>query len=488
MDAYVQLALMAKAKRTFESEDTFMSFPALSAISFPPERLAAMLGNVNTPESLQALAEISRLTNTIPKGSLFDLQGDEYLWDVYSDVLNRAELATGSLTPEEDRRYRTAIAILYQKGKDGRLIDSVKVLSYRQYRDASIAAQEAYRSQQATAEAATDATALARWRNSEEPNLRQQLQQISDDWRVKGFKAEVETARQIELSCASKSPAVKWHDWRTSFDPNLDMLTDANGQRFALTSFSPGDILTRADWPQFTMTGNEILQLVEQAPNELKRIFGSIAARPNIDSLSFEYRSVAITRPWFAPSVFPARFWRLDESMAQLSDGGKPAAGRCPAYVSALVFVRNITMKLRPSAEDLGSTAINAIQPSIVQNLALRPEVGSQVIGITEAAKQVIKELPRSGDDDAGAADVGLAFARLAGSIFSTVLTATTHTTNSASRPQVPAPAPAPLPARQQEHTPLATLPPNSISILAFICKRVPRCPDPDPALAWPGD
>ena len=45
-----------------------------------------------------------------------------------------------------------------------------------------------------------------------------------------------------------------------------------------------------------------------------------------------------------------------------------------------------------------------------------------------------------------------------------------------------PAPEPAPAPPPT---TPPPTERPGEITILAFICKRVPRAPDPDPALFW---
>jgi hypothetical protein len=32
---------------------------------------------------------------------------------------------------------------------------------------------------------------------------------------------------------------------------------------------------------------------------------------------------------------------------------------------------------------------------------------------------------------------------------------------------------------------PSAIPPAKEISILAFICKRLPKCPDPDPGLSW---
>ena len=69
MDPSVQLALMTKAKLVFESENTFLSFPALSPLSYPPDRLKFGTANEITPQELLDLSEFARITNQIPAGS-----------------------------------------------------------------------------------------------------------------------------------------------------------------------------------------------------------------------------------------------------------------------------------------------------------------------------------------------------------------------------------------------------------------------------------
>ena len=59
-------------------------------------------------------------------------------------------------------------------------------------------------------------------------------------------------------------------------------------------------------------------RLIRQAPPELQNVFGSDLANPSIDSVSFEYRSVAVTRPWFQPVLFKSRFWRLGVAGGEL--------------------------------------------------------------------------------------------------------------------------------------------------------------------------
>jgi hypothetical protein len=480
MDPYVQLALMAKAKKIFETEETFLSFPALSGIAYTESQFRALQGSALTPQSLQLLSELSRLTNIIPRGALFDAAGSEYLWEVYADVLARAELAAGTLSPQENAQYRAALGVLYQHDRNGRPIDSAKVLLYKQHRDALIVAQEAYRCQQATAEAASESAVLTRWREVDEPSLRQRVQQASDDWRVTGCKAEVEAARQVEQACAARSPALKWSEWRTAFEPRLDMLTDAGGQAFALTGLSPVDVLDGADWARFTMSGDEIQQAVKQAPGELKRIFGSAEVRSGIDTLSFEYRSVGVTRPWFFPALFSSRFWRLDDRQPRLSNGADPPSGRCTAYTAALVLVRKVTLTRRRTLAEVSNAALDAVQPRVLQNLALRPEVGAQALKLFDSVRPIagaIGDLVSAASEDGAVEDLGSAVERLATSVFSALLSGGAPAASPEPRPGPSTPAPEPAS--------VTTLPPDSISILAFVCKRLPRCPDPDPQLPW---
>src|SRR4029077_17971436 len=125
----------------------------------------------------------------------------------------------------------------------------------------------------------------------------------------------------------------------------------------------------------------EITQLVAQAPSELKQIFATEGTQSTVNALSFEYRSVALARHWFKPDVFDARFWRLPEGSGPLSDGGNPAQGTWPAYIVALVFMRNIrvTMHADHPAPPIAIRTLPALQyvtmqrPGVVAPLRLAP-------------------------------------------------------------------------------------------------------------------
>src|SRR5262245_19885989 len=94
MDAFVQLALIEKSKRVFAADaSTFLSFPLLSPLTFTAESLGA-LATPQTKADYTRAADFARQVNFLPRDIVASLDGDRYLWDVYRDVMARADVAT----------------------------------------------------------------------------------------------------------------------------------------------------------------------------------------------------------------------------------------------------------------------------------------------------------------------------------------------------------------------------------------------------------
>jgi len=528
LEPFAQLALMAKAKLVFESENTFLSFPALSPLSYPPERLKFVKpGGEVTPQDLADLSEFARITNRIPRGVLAPEDEEEYLWDVYHEVLTTAQISSGSMSASEKAEYDGAIAFLYVSGPDGLRRPGPALTAYNQRRDAHIKAQEEYKAAQFTAESSDDPAVQTRWRDEDEPRLREELRRIEEAWLTGGQKARVEAAQQIERSRAALDPSLIWKEWQKSFIADLDMQTDTNNIQYAITGFSPSDLFDIGSWPRFTLTRDEMTRLAPLAPPELLTIFGSSPGNPDIESVSFEFRSVALNRPWFESDVFKNRCWRLGAGAESLSDGGTPPKGRCPAYISALVFARNVTVQRRQQSG--AEPALTAVKPSMLLRLdeARRVNAGLHAASIYPAAsararrqdavmqprmtpkftaartailspqRDRITRRPVHQEAEATRAKMQLTAARsrnrLAG------LSWTTVAVDPAPQPETPIDPTgnfvwvkdhwerprAKTATETKPDTAAETKLSDEIIILAFICKRLPLCPNPDPALSW---
>jgi hypothetical protein len=487
---------MAKAKLVFESPDTFLSFPALSPLSYPPERLTFGTGDL-TPQKLGDLSEFARITNQIPRGVLAPVAEGEYLWDVYQDVLDTGQVSSSNLSAQDKARYDEAMAFLYTRSADGFRQDREPLRTYRQYRDALFKAQEDYKNQQLTAEASTDAAVQTRWRNEDEPRLRQEVKRLEDEWLTRGFKAEVEAAQQVEQACAAGAPSVIWEEWDTAFIGDLDKETDTGHINYALTGFSPRDVFDGESWPQFKLTRDEMTRLAEKAPAELLAIFGSSQPSTAIESVSFEYRSVAVTRSWLRPTLFKSRFWRLPAGAEPLSEGADLSHGRCPAYITALVFARNVSVKMsqaggpRPVPVHTGpllrvDPETRFVRAEVVRDHRVQPVARAATLGpaARPPAAATMRMAPMAMARPAVAMRPATAPPPAAQLVTAQKATVRLQQATFVGLPPATTRPPAPGPGTPTPPPPTVA-PTPEVSILAFVCKRLPRSPDPDPGLSW---
>ena len=499
MDALAQLALMTKAKLVFENPGSFLSFPALSPFSYKANDLKFDSPNL-TAAQLLVLSDFSRAVNSRFTGTIFHMEADIYLWDAYQQVLSNAILARDLASSVDTAAFNEAVGLLTTKDENGLVTDSAEMSTYKQYRDASIKATEDYKTQQLTAESSNDPAVKSQWVTIDEPRLRALKQQAENDWESNGFKEKIESALQVQQAHAAHSPQTTWRQWTALFDPSIDIQTDTNTQEFALTSYSPQGIFDQ-DWPTFHLTRAEITQLAEQAPAELRNIFALEGSSSAVEALSFEYRSVALTRPWFRPAVFDARFWRLPDGSTVLSDGGDPPQGAWPAYAAALVFVRNINLTLRGGIANQPTPELIRASVLTLNHALLRPSVGPasrpgvilrpRIPRPTMTASPPMSARIVADNSRIATARPNMMFARpaitmtprpanlavlsrLRGNAFQTLPMATA----TAFTPPPSPPSSSPGTTTQQGTR-------DEVSILAFICKRIPKSPNPDPTLTW---
>ncbi len=351
MNSKIALAVMEKARRVFEREDTFLSFP-LNPVPFSKSQLGAIAnGDLTSP----ALADFSLQVNMIPGGIVWPPSEERYLWNIYHE-LKAVKLAKSSRSTQEENDYQTALKYLVRVNPDGLREDTPAVKAYNQFRDAWFGAQQNYNNMKSSADLTDDPIMKKQWTYVDEPALRAKIDELEKQWVAKGYKMQVEDAQRIIAALGSKSPQQTWAEWMNYFNDSIDLKTSSTGQTYAPTSFAPSNAFNDNAWQEFTLSGDEANKLIDQAPAELQKMLASDQFDLDIESLSFEYSSVVIRRPWLATDLFKARFWKFYESSQSISNGLNPPAGMYPSFVNALVFVRNLQIKLKTT-----STNDNAI-------------------------------------------------------------------------------------------------------------------------------
>lgn len=355
MDSKIALAVMEKARRVFEREDTFLSFP-LNPIVFSRTELNAIAEGDLTDA---ALMDFSQEVNQVPTGIIWPPDEPRYLWNIYHE-LQAIKLAASTRTPEEEEDYQKALQFLSQTGPNGLREDSQAVKAYNQYRDIWFVSQQEYNSKKSTADLSDDPSEKKQWTEVDEPALRAKIAETERLWKVNGYRAQVEDAQRIVASLGSKSPQQTWAEWMKLYNEGIDLKTTPSGVQFVPTGFAPSNAFDDNAWQKFSLTGVEAAKLINQAPPELQARLAPEQLDIDIDSLSFEYSSVVIRRPWLALDLFKARFWTFYGNTL-LSNGRIPPSGLFPAYVAALVFVRNLEIDLKPDSQK-NSAAIESLK------------------------------------------------------------------------------------------------------------------------------
>jgi hypothetical protein len=492
MDATSQLALMTKAKMVFERPGTFLSFPALAPYAYSPAQLDFSKALVDHNVSA-ALLDFSRAVNQCPGGVIFQSDSDQFLWQHYDAWLHDMVLAQDVSSSGQDAAYNQAAALLTTSDANGLSIDSPALANYKQYRDQYFAAEQAYKSAQIAASVAQDAAAKAQWQSTDEPRLRQAVAEVMAAWSDKGNKVAIEAAQATVGAYGARSPLKMWTQWRAAYNPDLDMFTDPfSNASCGPSGFAPANVFD-GPWTTFTLTKDEISGLTAQAPKELQTVFGSTGAS-EIASITFEFRSAAVVRTWFDSAVFDTRFWKFDGGLPDLSDGATPPSGAWPSYVSAVVFARNIrvTTVSAPQAPPQPIRAIPAValRPEVLRSMQVRAPAPAPV------AKPRVMMMARPMMATASATRVMVAdpaVMRPVAAVSHPAPPPRTVAMNPALRLdaaiyRMPTAVQPPAPAGQPAPTTPAPTPPapdDQVSILAFICRSLPKAPNPDPALHW---
>ncbi len=392
IDATVVLGLAGKMAEVFADEGTYRSFP-LAPLGLKAESLRAMITEP-LGAGATAHAQFALLVNELPDGPLWQPDGQRWLWDVYGDVLRTAILKESPLSPEQQRRYDDAFAVLYVAGPDDVPGPTPAVVAYERYRDAFLAASMEYNNRKGEAEISADTAVKEAWAR-DEPSVKATLDKAALSWTTLGHRLAVEAARRALNDLSSNSPQAVWSGFLKLYDPSLPEIflrTSLDGMLYAPTTYVPTDVAD-VPWPSITVTADDLRAYADKAPAELKeRLGGSDDA--GVERVTFEYSYVTVNRSWFTPQLFNSQAWRFPDPGHVLSDGGSPPKGECTAYVTGLVLARNITVQRSVPADTPDEPAIDlAFMPAQLSKLTVQARVFGET-PVTGATAMVVLDDP----------------------------------------------------------------------------------------------
>jgi hypothetical protein len=341
MDSIAYLAIYAKLQKIYNDSDSgkFLSFPVYNHYSFSPDNLSPLFKDsaAEAALSLEKTAEFSRLVNSPVKDLSFPTPGNEnYLWEVYDEILRTAIIADQNKTESEIKAYNEAFDFLYTKDEFELKKNTAIYNAYCDYQDRYYILKE---------QLGNLTTAFQNGERDEDAITRKktEISNLETEWNTQGHKSEVERRLTLINNFEASSPAIIWGQLQAAFNKDTSLQKSLTNSNFAPTYLYPFDALAK-DWFTITISRSEIDSLCEEAPHNLKSKLGTDKGSDEIESISFEYRSVLVQRPWIDFSVFKSRMWRFPShsNYEAISYGSDSFAGKFPAYVCALLLSRNL--------------------------------------------------------------------------------------------------------------------------------------------------
>ena len=347
MQKKIFAAIYQKFRHIYEDETSgkFLCLPDTTQVLSPED--VQSLGSLDTGDNVEAferysdiIFDFSRRMNSPIRGLTTRATDGEMLWDIYDSILNNAIIAKVSIDAATEKKHQASLGILF---KDGELRNpSPEYEAYRTYRDRYFKALEECGSIQFSSALATGDEAEALHKKL--TLAKAQLEDIQKEWALFGYKERIEEALNVYENSLVANPFSFWQKLKSNFIPELDLLTRGGKDYYATTYLFPTSFVDEI-WDSISIRGAELSKLFGSSPDEIKSLCKGSDSLSGISAISFEYRSVRVERPWFNPNIFKSRLWRMPDGLnKKVSFGSEKLLGRFPAYVSALLLIRNGTI------------------------------------------------------------------------------------------------------------------------------------------------
>ena len=320
---------------------------------------------------LQA-ADFAELMNKVPETEGVWQTSSASIPDVYGSVLRFSEVASGELTPEQEKaieRFRGLLTVTKEEEdiitgeKVTKVEDSPMIKAYKQKQAAYVATAIALNNKLVAAQNADNEADVHDWaRNGHLYQM--QVQAAMDDWVANGYKNEVDKINAFLDQVTQRDLTL----WKRSLQQRYDnIITDPTSTRqFRWTSLIPAAFAEDTQgWTKFEFSESMVDTYAHKEGNswgaEGGASFGLFGAKASASgsststehsldtsnfSMSFWFTQAVLSRPWFDPQFLESKAWRFAGAAPQapLSDGQIPPHGQMVAYPTRAVFVRDLTV------------------------------------------------------------------------------------------------------------------------------------------------
>ena len=498
MDSRATLTLMAALGSVVESGGARLAALA-NPVEIPADRFPALSGFAETREAANLLYEFARLANRKTAPPLADPGAPDMFWKMAHDILVVNGRSATRDAAADDPAFKAAYDLILTKDADGIGQPTDIYLKYQAMRDEWFCLQQELGSRKLElALKAVDDPARALIENA----IAAATQKIADfeiRWENEGKRSAIAAAVQTVNTAQARSPQRQWNQWQqqlSSFvgDDGRGAQTDsASEDRFAATAISPSGVeAANAAWNRLSLAGPELETLASGAPQAWRQTLHPSGEPLQMESLTFEWTTVGIVRPWLDQAIFESRGWRMSDSDRHVSDGADPPSGDWPWIATGAVLVRNIDARFiqppPPPPTDAPVIRDHRGGQGGWRRLAWRSGIAGGSLRRRLSTDAIVADVPTDGTGFAATAmSVPMLHAALATKLVAQPKAVATENLAAIAK------------LRKRSFVRLATMAAPSggdaapapvagpIILAGLLCKPVKLCPDPDPALFEPG-
>lgn len=357
--------------KVIQADKPFVSFVK---VGIPVSEADLNFASMSTMAEVNAHSAFSQLMNDIPRVSgLWKMSGHR-IWDVYEKALTQIKLPNLELSAKEKEILKNIDKYLETEVENRDpftgdvtkgIVPSRQVIAYNNCMGDYFARAKAYNALQIQAEEPGASPASVKEFNLNGPIARQEAIKALQAWEAEGNKGNVEEARSRKMILCGSGPATVYAQMKN--DLTLARRESTLGNYYS-TYFFPLNLFgPRITWTKFRATNENLHTYASkdqsawgggvEAKYGLFSVSGSVDHKSGDTSYQGDYSKFGLTveliqvpllRTWFNPGIFKNRNWKWRTGNEMISSGGDKdvASDLMPAYPTSFIMARNLRITM----------------------------------------------------------------------------------------------------------------------------------------------
>lgn len=277
----------------------------------------------------------------------------ESLHKKYQYILDNCQLHDDVLTATEKAALNEAKDFLYED----EIMPSAAYQKYIQLKEELFALKDQLFADQMTARSMSQED-RTQWEATGKRLLEEKIKLVERKLVIEGQQERVEAAVRVYEKMRQKNPAIIWD----ALIQRISELHQVTGTGLVASPYLPIQPSPPFDsiniWQQATISQRDIQRLIRQS----KTTNMPLNTISDLVQIDFNWSSVYLTRDWFESTFFKSHYWTMPNKEV-VSEGRRPNTGILPAYVKRLIFTKAISFRVQTKQTTKPTSSLPSRRP-----------------------------------------------------------------------------------------------------------------------------